>query len=379
MLQVSEHHMVGRWLLIKNVPKEYEGALHFATDAWTSPNHRAFVAVTVHFEEQGKPVSFLLDVVEVACSHTGVNLAAAFAKILKEFGIEHKVSPKIPPRKRGETHFKYACKIKAVTCDNTSNNDTMVEALVGEDNLPDFEGQAARVRCFLHILNIVGSKNLVNLFDTRAQKKKDSGQEGDDEEIAELAGDPDEIVEDAGNELDEGHDEADAEDEDNGDGADEGEYDPEFFDGEEEVDAMAELNDKEQADFMEAIRPVKLILAKVSTIRSREKKSAYEYGLQIRTFASKVVNSSTILLPAWKECVASHDLPERLIPHDVRTRWNSTYDMLEMVLEYRVPYQTMCERTDNGLRGYELSKDEWQVATQLEKVLKVRAPLRTLL
>jgi hypothetical protein len=34
----------------------------------------------------------LLDLVEVAKSHSGLNLASAFAKILKDFGIEHKVS-----------------------------------------------------------------------------------------------------------------------------------------------------------------------------------------------------------------------------------------------------------------------------------------------
>lgn len=28
--------------------QEHEGDLHFATDAWTSPNHRPYVAVTVH-------------------------------------------------------------------------------------------------------------------------------------------------------------------------------------------------------------------------------------------------------------------------------------------------------------------------------------------
>jgi hypothetical protein len=33
----------------------------------------------------------LLDIVEVAKSHTGVNLAAAFAKILEEYGISEKV------------------------------------------------------------------------------------------------------------------------------------------------------------------------------------------------------------------------------------------------------------------------------------------------
>jgi hypothetical protein len=34
----------------------------------------------------------LLDIVELAKSHTGANLAEAFAKILEEFGILHKVS-----------------------------------------------------------------------------------------------------------------------------------------------------------------------------------------------------------------------------------------------------------------------------------------------
>ena len=66
--------------------------MNFATDAWTSPNQKAFVAVTVHFELKGEPMSFLLDIVEVAKSHSGVNLAAAFAKTLFDFGIEHKVS-----------------------------------------------------------------------------------------------------------------------------------------------------------------------------------------------------------------------------------------------------------------------------------------------
>jgi hypothetical protein len=72
--------------------QEHDGALSFGTDAWTSPNHKAYVAVTVHFEQKGKPVCFLLDLVEVATSHSGTNLARAFAKILADFGIGHKVS-----------------------------------------------------------------------------------------------------------------------------------------------------------------------------------------------------------------------------------------------------------------------------------------------
>lgn len=65
--------------------------MNFATDAWTSPNNKAYVAVTVHFEEKGIPVCLLLDVVEVVRSHTGVNLVIAFADILKDYEIEDKV------------------------------------------------------------------------------------------------------------------------------------------------------------------------------------------------------------------------------------------------------------------------------------------------
>jgi hypothetical protein len=71
--------------------QEHKGQLNFATDAWTSPNHKAFIAVTVHFEIDGVPMCMLLDLVEVATSHSGMNLAAAFAQILNEFGISEKV------------------------------------------------------------------------------------------------------------------------------------------------------------------------------------------------------------------------------------------------------------------------------------------------
>lgn len=93
MLQVS--HEFRYTMNIKKlnfIIQEHNGALSFATDAWTSPNHKAYVAVTVHFESNGVPVSMLLDLVEVARSHSGINLAVAFAKILDDLGISEKVS-----------------------------------------------------------------------------------------------------------------------------------------------------------------------------------------------------------------------------------------------------------------------------------------------
>jgi hypothetical protein len=65
--------------------------LNFATDAWTSPNGRAFVAVTAHYEINGISTTMLLDIVECARSHTGANLALTFEKVLDDFGIRDKV------------------------------------------------------------------------------------------------------------------------------------------------------------------------------------------------------------------------------------------------------------------------------------------------
>ena len=74
------------------VAQEHDMALSFGTNAWTSPNHKVYVAMMVQFEQNGEPMCLLLDLVEVATSHSGRNLAVAFVKILTDFGIEHKVS-----------------------------------------------------------------------------------------------------------------------------------------------------------------------------------------------------------------------------------------------------------------------------------------------
>jgi len=56
-----------------------------------SPNSRAFVAITVHYQDEGVPMSLLLDIVECAEAHTGVTLAATMVKVFENFGISDKV------------------------------------------------------------------------------------------------------------------------------------------------------------------------------------------------------------------------------------------------------------------------------------------------
>ena len=46
--------------------QEYDGKLSFTTDAWTAPNHCVLIAFLVHLQHKGMPLSFPLDVVEVA-------------------------------------------------------------------------------------------------------------------------------------------------------------------------------------------------------------------------------------------------------------------------------------------------------------------------
>jgi hypothetical protein len=40
--------------------QDHPGRVHFATDAWTSTNHHAFVAWTVHFEYNGGHVGLFI-------------------------------------------------------------------------------------------------------------------------------------------------------------------------------------------------------------------------------------------------------------------------------------------------------------------------------
>ncbi|KAG1782402.1 hypothetical protein EV702DRAFT_925011, partial [Suillus placidus] len=50
----------------------------------------------------------------------------------------------------------------SVTCDNTSNNNVMVDKLAML--VPEFAGEVSHTRCFLHTVNLV-AKSLIREFD----------------------------------------------------------------------------------------------------------------------------------------------------------------------------------------------------------------------
>ena len=54
-----------------------------------------------------------------------------------------------------------------------------------------------------------------------------------------------------------------------------------------------------------------------------------------------------------------------MMPHDVRTCWNSTFNMLDFAVEHIEAINTITGDRDMKLRKYELSEDDWDMACQL--------------
>ena len=65
--------------------------------------------------------------------------------------------------------------------------------------------------------------------------------------------------------------------------------------------------------------------------------------------AYAIKNSTTIILPRWFALLKELSLSARVIPRDVSTRWNSTYDMLDFAIRYRVALDTITSERDMKL------------------------------
>ncbi|KAG6809581.1 hypothetical protein H0H92_015686, partial [Tricholoma furcatifolium] len=306
---------------IGKILQEYEGKVNFQTDGWTSPNHRAFVAVIANIEMNGTPISLVLDIVEVAESHTGEALARAFTEVLKSFGIEEKEQKALT---------RQALQILSCTSNNASNNDMMTteQAKLLPAYLP-----VNRCQCFLHVCNLV-EKSLLRHFNP--PEKKGDGAEEAALFAMEVEAAAEEIM--MVSQVLGGDDDDDAPDEDN---------DENIW-----VEKDAELTEEERAELNDAIRPVRLVLVK------------------LRRLAFKMINSTMKLLPAWKAKLEELGLNKRLMPRNVRTRWNSTYNMLTFALEYQEAITEFTKDRGNNVRNLELSSSEWDIVTELAKTLK---------
>jgi hypothetical protein len=112
-----------------------------------------------------------------------------------------------------------------------------------------------------------------------------------------------------------------------------------------------------------------LVVVKVRLLESIE--IIYQPSRQLRKLADKIVNSSTKLLPAWKKLLVDLKMPEKLMPRDMKMRWNSTFVMLDFAVVYRKPLDALSGERNNELREYKLKEEDWKIAVQLHNVLKV--------
>ena len=92
---------------------------------------------------------------------------------------------------------------------------------------------------------------------------------------------------------------------------------------------------------------------------------------QIRAIANTIKNSSTIVLPQWNSMLNELCLPPRIMPRDVSTRWNSTFDMLDFAILYREAIDAMTANRLLKLRQFELDNEKWDIAERLRDTLRV--------
>ncbi|KAA1125525.1 hypothetical protein PGTUg99_014696 [Puccinia graminis f. sp. tritici] len=113
--------------------------MYLGLDAWQSPNGFDILGTVVYrlieednggFELEAMP----LDFVRLKQSHTGFYLAETVQLIVEKFGLKEKIC--------------------GIVTDNSSNNETMIEAIKSY-RWPRFKGKTQWVRCFAHILNLI--------------------------------------------------------------------------------------------------------------------------------------------------------------------------------------------------------------------------------
>ncbi|VDC02336.1 unnamed protein product [Peniophora sp. CBMAI 1063] len=299
--------------------------LNYGSDEWTSPNHRALMAMSVCYEKESNTVEHLLDVVHVPYSHTGVNLSKAFIKSTDGMQITDKIN--------------------GLTTDS-ANNDTMVDDMGAR--VESFDGEDAHGKCFGHVANL-GARSVTSLFATPKKKKADAVTLAEQAlfELTEQLEDDDY--------LEFG---LDTEDIDNLEGW---------------INERDEMSDEACVELEASVLP------------SRQSSSRYvhlanstlpDYHLifdlhQLRKVTFKLINLSTILLPAWKYCCTKYGLDICMMPRDVSTRWDLLYLLLEFALKYRKAVTRLIPKFPSELGDASLDDDAWETISQLWGVLKI--------
>ncbi|MBW0518687.1 hypothetical protein O181_058402 [Austropuccinia psidii MF-1] len=104
------------------------------TDAWTSPNVTAYMAVTGNFLDQDfNLTSILLGLLEIEGPHSGVSLATHFLSILHQYDLEDRIT--------------------RITANNASRNSSMVNEIASMAET--FNASTHAIGCMAYVLHLV--------------------------------------------------------------------------------------------------------------------------------------------------------------------------------------------------------------------------------
>ncbi|KIM57250.1 hypothetical protein SCLCIDRAFT_130856, partial [Scleroderma citrinum Foug A] len=123
--------------------------------------------------------------------------------------------------------------------------------------------------------------------------------------------------------------------------------DPDVDDVDGSVDKIIDMDVEDRANLEQSIQPVRMALTKIHKL------------------AFKIINSLTVLLPAWDTACKEAGLSMKQIPRDVSTWWNLSFNMVDFIVDYHVPVDAVTNKRRLGLGNYALNEHEWKVLEQL--------------
>jgi hypothetical protein len=241
--------------------------------------------------------------------------------------------------------FRIKDRILVLNTDNATSNDAQTVELSSMDN--SFETTQC-VRCFNHTLQL-SAKAFLRPFNAALgmpSNKVDQLSGGADEDGIDDIPPLDDLDDDDLDNLDDENMDEIVEKLAVGEGAvvanktDDG------------IDELEELGEEEQMKIIKDTAVVRTTISKV------------------RNLSFAIIHLTTLTLPAWKEKCKETGLMPNLMPHDVITRWNSTYDMLSFALRYREPIDDITSDKSFKLRKYELDNDDWKIIEDLVSFLE---------
>ncbi|KAJ3527051.1 hypothetical protein NMY22_g9922 [Coprinellus aureogranulatus] len=157
-----------------------KGEISLTCDAWQAGNRDAYFAVTGHWVEEVKPSdwqlkSALLGFTQMNSAHNGARLGRALYDIAKRYRIQHKIG--------------------WVTCDNASNNTTMLKDFETRINnskrrkeakVEPWKRQSRHIRCLAHIVNLA-TQAFLSTYSKTEHLNTDSADAAVDAALKDLA------------------------------------------------------------------------------------------------------------------------------------------------------------------------------------------------